>query len=33
VVRPCAKRGITDSTYYTQLNVVRTVEQMLGLRR
>jgi hypothetical protein len=31
VASPYAKRGITDSTYYTQLNVVRTVEQMLGI--
>ncbi|HEY0933896.1 MAG TPA: alkaline phosphatase family protein [Trebonia sp.] len=30
VASPYAKRGITDNTYYTQLNVVRTVEDMLG---
>ena len=31
VASPYAKRGITDNTYYTQLNVVRTVEDMLGI--
>ena len=30
IASPYAKRGITDNTYYTQLNVVRTVEDMLG---
>ena len=28
---PYAKRGIVDNNYYTQLNVVRTVEQILGI--
>ncbi len=31
IASPYAKRGISDSTYYTQLNVVRTAEQMLGI--
>jgi YVTN family beta-propeller protein len=31
VVSPYAKRGIVDSTYYSQLNVVKTIEQMLGI--
>ncbi len=31
VVSPYAQRGIVDDTYYTQLNVVRTIEQILGL--
>ena len=30
IASPYAKRGIIDNTYYTQLNVVRTVEDMLG---
>ncbi|MGP0028027.1 MAG: bifunctional YncE family protein/alkaline phosphatase family protein [Streptosporangiaceae bacterium] len=30
IASPYAKRGILDNTYYTQLNVVRTVEDMLG---
>ena len=33
IASPYAKRGIIDDTYYTQLNVVRTAEQMLGSRR
>jgi YVTN family beta-propeller protein len=28
---PYARRGVIDSTYYTQVNVVRTIEQILGL--
>jgi YVTN family beta-propeller protein len=31
VVSPYAKRDVIDSTYYTQLNVVRTIEDMLGI--
>ena len=31
ILSPYAKRGITDSTYYTQLNLVRTIEQILGV--
>ncbi len=31
IVSPYAKRGIVDSTFYTQLNVVKTVEQILGI--
>jgi YVTN family beta-propeller protein len=32
VVSPYAKRGAIINTYYTQLNVVRTVEQILGIQ-
>jgi YVTN family beta-propeller protein len=32
VVSPYAKRGVTINTYYTQLNVVRTIEQILGIQ-
>jgi hypothetical protein len=28
---PYAKRGVVDSTYFTQINLVRTIEQILGL--
>ena len=31
VVSPYVKRGAIDSTYYTQIDVVRTIEQILGL--
>jgi hypothetical protein len=31
VVSPYAKRGVTVNTYYTQLNVVRTIENILGI--
>jgi YVTN family beta-propeller protein len=31
IASPYAQRGIVDSTYYTQLNVVRTIEQILGV--
>jgi hypothetical protein len=31
IASPYASRGIVDNTYYTQLNVVRTIEQMLGI--
>src|SRR5262249_33830961 len=31
IASPYAKRAIIDSTYYTQLNVVRTIEQILGI--
>jgi hypothetical protein len=31
LISPYAKRGVTDSTYYTQLNVVRTIEAILGI--
>jgi YVTN family beta-propeller protein len=31
IASPYAKRGIIDDSYYTQLNVVRTIEQMLGI--
>jgi YVTN family beta-propeller protein len=31
VISPYAKRGTVDSTYYTQIDMVRTIEQILGL--
>jgi YVTN family beta-propeller protein len=31
IASPYAKRGYIDNTYYTQLNVVRTIEQILGI--
>ena len=31
VVSPYARRGVVDSTYYTQLSLLRTIEQILGL--
>lgn len=31
VISPYARRGIVDHTYYTQIDVVRTIEQILGL--
>jgi YVTN family beta-propeller protein len=31
VASPYAKQGVVDSTYYTQLNVVKTIEQILGI--
>jgi hypothetical protein len=31
VISPYAKRGAIDSTYYTQIDLVRTIEQILGL--
>ena len=31
VISPYAKRGIVDNTYYSQLNVVKTIEQILGI--
>jgi YVTN family beta-propeller protein len=30
IASPYAKRGIVDNTYYTQLNLVKTIEQILG---
>lgn len=30
-ISPYVRRGIVDSTYYTQVDVVRTIEQILGL--
>ncbi len=30
VISPYAQHGVVDSTYYTQLNMVRTIEQILG---
>ncbi len=31
IASPYARRGITDSTYYTQLNMLKTIEQILGI--
>ncbi len=31
VASPYARRGIVDSSYYTQLNIVKTIEQILGV--
>ena len=31
VISPYTKRGVVDSRYYTQINMVRTMEQILGL--
>jgi len=31
VISPYAKRGIVDNSYYTQLNLVKTTEQILGI--
>ena len=31
IASPYAKRGIVDNTYYTQLNLVKTIEQILGV--
>jgi YVTN family beta-propeller protein len=31
VVSPFARRGLVDHTYYTQIDVVRTIEQIFGL--
>ncbi len=32
IISPYAVRGKVDSRYYTQLNLVRTIEQILGMR-
>jgi phosphoesterase family protein len=32
VISPYARRGLIDSTFYTQVDVVRTIEQILGLK-
>jgi YVTN family beta-propeller protein len=31
IASPYAKRGVINDTYYTQLNVVKTIEQILGI--
>ncbi|MBE7188402.1 alkaline phosphatase family protein [Jatrophihabitans endophyticus] len=31
VASPYARRGVVNNTYYTQLNVVKTIEQILGI--
>ncbi|MFL6076164.1 MAG: bifunctional YncE family protein/alkaline phosphatase family protein [Mycobacteriales bacterium] len=31
IASPYARRGVVNSTYYTQINVVRTIEQILGI--
>jgi YVTN family beta-propeller protein len=32
IASPYVKKGVVDSTYYSQINVVRTIEQMLGMQ-
>ncbi len=32
VISPYANRNVTDETYYTQLNMVKTIEQILGIQ-
>ena len=31
VIGPFVKRNVVDSTYYNQLSIIRTIEQILGL--
>ena len=31
IANPYAKRGVVNDAYYTQLNVVKTMEQILGV--
>jgi YVTN family beta-propeller protein len=31
VISPWAKHGVVDNTYYSQINMVRTIEQILGV--
>jgi hypothetical protein len=31
LISPYAKQGVVNSTYYTQINVVKTIEQILGI--
>ena len=32
VISPYARHGVVDSRYYSQINVVRTIEQILGIK-
>jgi YVTN family beta-propeller protein len=32
IASPYAKKGAVDSTYYSQINVIRTIEQILGMQ-
>jgi YVTN family beta-propeller protein len=32
IISPWAKRGLVDHTYYSQITMVRTIEQILGVR-
>ncbi|MGW4804765.1 alkaline phosphatase family protein [Kitasatospora sp. NPDC004272] len=32
VISPYAQHGVVDSRYYTQINVIRTIEQILGIK-
>jgi YVTN family beta-propeller protein len=32
IISPWAKRGVVDSHYYSQITMIRTVEQILGIR-
>jgi hypothetical protein len=31
VISPYAEHGVVDNTYYTQINMIRTIEQILGI--
>jgi len=31
VISPYAQHGVVDNTYYTQINMIRTIEQILGI--
>ncbi|MFC0506620.1 bifunctional YncE family protein/alkaline phosphatase family protein [Micromonospora costi] len=32
IISPWAQRGVVDSRYYTQITMIRTIEQILGIR-
>ena len=32
VISPWARHGVVDNTYYSQINMIRTIEQILGIR-
>ena len=32
IISPYAQRGVVDSTYYSQITIVRTIEQILGIQ-
>jgi YVTN family beta-propeller protein len=32
IISPYAQRGVTDSHYYTQITMIRTIEQILGMK-
>jgi hypothetical protein len=31
IISPYAKHGVVDNTYYTQISMIRTIEQILGI--